>query len=274
MGHSFQPFGPSKGGGGGYLGTDPHTGLANNAVGQLWQGITGKRGPTAPQLPEGFQWLGPLLRQVAGGAVGNIDYGPSSAATAAGQLGSAGGAGLARGIDTGDVSGTFGNALGSLNEGMRTGYLQNLDQLDSLLRPGLNRSFDEGAAALREQAGLTGSLDSSGSAANIRDYRAQLENQLGTNISNLYGAELPASISARSGATALGAGLPGALQQGLYGPLAGQGLEGAQFPLQALGLTTGAVGGAPFYANQGSQGNGAVGAIGSAYAGKGKGKGA
>lgn len=253
--------------------TDPNTGQAETGVGQLWQGITGKSGPTAPRLPQGFEWMGPILQQVGQQAATQINYGPSNAAQSAGQLGTAGSAGLAAGINPFDVSGTFGSSLGSLREGMATGYLPDVSHLDALMRPGLDRSFAEGSAALREQNALTGNLAGSGAAQQITDYRAQLENQLGNNIAGIYGQAVPASIAARSGATQIGTGLPALLQQGLYGPMSSLGLQGQQFPLQALGSATGAVSGAPFHANQGSAGNGAIGQALGAYFSGGTGKG-
>lgn len=250
---------------------DPQTGEANTGVGRVWEGITGKHGATAPQLPQGFEWLGPTLQGVGQTAAGNINYDPSNAAQAAGTLGTLGSAGLAGGINPGAVGGTFGNALGSLNEGMQTGYLPDLNQLDAVLRPGLNRGFASGAADIREQNALTGNLSGSGASQQITDYRAQLENQLGSNIAGIYGNALPSSISARSGATQLGASLPALLQQGLYGPMSSLGLQGQQFPLQALGASTGAISGAPFSAQQGSGGNAGLGTALGSYLSKGSG---
>ena len=255
--------------GGGEFGTDPKTGNANNAVGQLWQGITGKHGATAPQLPQGFEWLGPVLQQVGTNAASNVNYGPATTAGQAGQIGSMGGGTLAAGIDPNAVSGTFGNALGSLNTGMNTGYLPSVDSIDAMLRPGVERSFQTGAADIREQNALTGNLSSTGTSQQIGDYGAQLNNQLNTNIAGILGNAVPASISARSGATQVGTSLPALLQQGLYGGLTGLGLQGEQFPLQALGASTGAVSGAPFSAQQGSAGNAGLGTALGAYLSKG-----
>lgn len=256
------------------LGTNPETGAAENAVGQLWQGITGKSGPTAPRLPQGFEWLGPVLKKVGTQAAGQIDYTNANAAQGAGLLGTAGSAGLASGINPGDVSNTFGSALANNQIGMQTGYLPDINQIDALLRPTLNRSFDQGAAAIREQNALTGNLSSTGASQQITDYRSQLENQLGSNVAGVYSNALPASIGARTAATNLGASLPGAIQQGVYGPIAEQGFMGEQFPLSALGTATGGASGAPFFARQGSSGNGAVGSILGAYLGKPSGTGA
>ena len=253
------------------LGTDPNTGQAQNSVGQLWQGITGKSGPTAPRLPQGFEWLGPVLKQVGTGAAGQINYGNTNAARDAGVVGTQGSLGIASGIDNGAVAGGFNNAVANNNVGMQTGYLPDVNQIDSLLRPTLNRSFDQGAAAIREQNALTGNLSSSGASQQVTDFRSQLENQLGSNVAGVYSNAIPASIAARTAATGLGAGLPGTLQGGLYSPITEQGFAGSQFPLTALGTATGSANSAPFYARQGSSGNGAVGSILGAYAGKGSG---
>lgn len=256
-----------SGGPGGFFGTNPETGSANNPVGQLWQGITGKRGPTAPQLPRGFEWLGSGLKDIFSGASQHLNYGTADALGQSGAIGALGSGALGAGIGghLGDVTGTFGNALGGINEGINTGYLPQVSQLDALLRPALERSFDAGSADIREQAALTGGLSSSGATDSIRDYRAQLENNLGNNIAGILGGAVPASISARSGASALGANLPGILQGNLFGSMAGQGLEGQSSIAQLLGLATGGAGSAPLYSRQGSEGNGAVGALGSAY---------
>jgi len=251
------------------LGTDPQTGDANNAVGQLWQGITGKHGPTAPRLPQGFEWLGPALQGVGEGAARNVNYGASDAAQAAGTLGTIGSAGLAAGINPGDATTTFGGALGNLNAGMRTGYLPDVSAIDALLRPGIDRSFQTGAADIREQNALTGNLSSTGASQQIGDYRAQLENALNSNVAGVLGGALPTAISSRAGAVNFGAALPGLLQGSLYGPLSSLGLQGQQFPLQALQTATGAVSGAPFSANQGSGGNAGLGTAAAAYLGKG-----
>ena len=137
--------------------------------------------------------------------------------------------------------------------------------VDSLLRPGLNRAFDEGAAGLREQSALTGNLSSSGATSQIGDYRAQLENALSGQTAGILGQAVPASMNIRAGSSALGAGLPGQLQGGLFGPLLEGGLAGQNWLTNLLGTATGGAGSAPLYASQGSGGNGAVGSLGSAY---------
>lgn len=248
---------------------DEETGQANTGVGRLWGGITGKHGPTAPRLPRGFEWLGPVLQQVGQTAAGNIDYGASNAAQTGGIIGTAQGTGLASGINTGDVASTFGQSLNQLNEGAATGYLPSLEGIDALLRPTLERSFDAGAADIREQNALTGNLSSSGTGQQIVDFRSQLENQLGSNVAGIYGAAIPGSIAARSGAVQLGTSLPALLQQGVFGNLSQLGLQGQQFPLQALQTSTGAVSGAPFSANQGSAGNAGFGTALGSYLSKG-----
>lgn len=260
----------------GSLGTDPETGGANNAIGQVWQGITGKRGPTAPQLPQGFGWLGPGLKDLFGGAQSHLNYGPADAAAGAGTIGAAGGAGLGAGVagQLGGVNSTFGNALGGINEGIATGYMPDVSFVDSLLRPGLNRAFDEGSAGIREQNALTGNLSSSGASAQIGDYRAQLENNLSGQTAGILGQAIPTSMNIRAGSSALGAGLPGQLQGGLFGPLLEGGLAGQNWLTNLLGTATGGASGAPLYATQGSGGNGAVGSIASAYLGKPKAAGA
>lgn len=251
------------------FGTNPNTGVANNPGGQLWQGITGKSGPTAPQLPQGFGWLAPVLQSVGQTAARNIGYGPSNAASAAGQLGTAGQAGIAGGLDVGGINDLFNSSIGGIGTGAATGFLPSTDAIDALLRPSLDRSFERGAAEIREQNALTGNLSSTGASQQIADYRGGLESTLDTNVANIYGSLLPQSMNIRSDLSKFGATLPGVVSGSVYGPLADQGLNAQQFPLQALGLATGAIGGAPFYARQGSTGNGAIPALISAYFGGG-----
>jgi hypothetical protein len=225
----------------------------------------GKTHPTQPHLPGGTEWMLPTLSNVGQQAAGNINYGPSNAAGAAGEIGSAAGGMNALGVagQQGGVNQAFGNALGSLNTGMSTGYLPDLNNLDALLRPGLDRSFSTGSAALRDQNSLTGNLSSSGASQQMTDYRAQLENNLNNNVASIYGQAIPTSMNIRAGSTGLAAGLPGQLQSSLYGPLTAQGLAGQQFPLQALGTATTGVATAPFYAQQGGKSSGLGGMLGS-----------
>jgi hypothetical protein len=251
----------SQGGDTSLFGHNTQTGNANNPVGQLWEGIFGKHGPTAPRLPQGFEWMGPLTQGVAQNAAGQIDYGASNAAQDSGTAASLGSLGLLGqvGSGTGPIGSTFGNSLSSLNEGMTTGYMPDLTAIDAILRPGLNRSFQSGAADLREQNALMGNLSSTGAGQQMTDFRSQLENGLNQNVASIYGNALPASMQARSGATSLAANLPGILQQTLLSSMSNLGLQGQQFPLQALQTATGALGGAPFSANQGSGGNAGIG---------------
>lgn len=217
-----------------------------------------KGGGQQPQLAPGFGWIPGMTQEIGRQGLNHLDFGPSDLAGAAGQLGTLGGASLAGGVDTGAVSDTFGRGLGGINEGISTGYLPDTANIEALLRPSVERSFDTGAADIREQSALTGNLSSSGATAQIGDYRAQLENALNQNIAGVYSNALPASMQIRAGQSQFGAGLPGQLQQNLFGSLAGQGLQAQQFPLAALATAFQGVGNAPIYAKQGGGGKGST----------------
>lgn len=254
---------------GGLGDVNPNTGEYSHGFERAWSGITGKHPPTAPRLPQGFGWLPGMLQNLSTQGMHNLDFGPSNAAGAAGMLGTAGQAGLAGGINLNDVLGTFGSSLGSVGEGAQTGFLPSVDSIDALLRPGLERSFERGSAALRDQNALTGNLTSSGASQQIADFRGGLEANLNNEVAGVLQQAIPQSMQIRSGLSQFGTSVPGLLSSSLYGPLASQGLQGQQFPLQAVGLASSALSGAPFFANQGSSGNGLVPAIASAYIGRG-----
>ena len=248
---------------------DPETGEQNSAIGKLWGGITGKRGPTAPRLPKGFEWMGPLAQALAGGALQNVDYTGANAAQQAGILGSGATAGATAGTFPGSLS-AFNAGLGGLGEGVATGFLPDLNQLDALLRPGVDRSFQSGAADIREQNALTGNLSSTGASQQIGDFRAQLENDLNRNVAGIYGSALPTAMNTRADLTRTGLQLPGFNTQSIYNPAAASGSQGMQNILGAIQTAMSGVSGAPFFANQGSSGNGSAGAIGSALVTGGK----
>ena len=243
---------------------NPSTGQYDHGFERAWSGFSGKSPPTQPQLPQGFKWLGPELKKLFGEAAGNLSFDPSNTAQAVGTQATNQAGGLAGKAATG-AGAAFGGGLGNLGEGLATGYMPNLDSIDALLRPGLDRSFERGSAAIREQNALTGNLSSSGASREIADYRGGLENNLNSNVANIYGQNIGQSMGIRSGLTQTALGLPGAVGSTLLNPLIGSGLQGQQFPAQLMGLSTGAIGGAPFFANQGSGGNGAVGSLLGAY---------
>lgn len=250
---------------------DPNTGQYSHGLERAWSGFSGKYPPTDPRLPQGFGWLGPYSKNLANGAGDALSYDPAKAAGQAGVIGSGAAGATAAGTLPGTL-GAFGAGLGGLGEGMNTGFLPDLAQIDAVLRPGLDRSFERGAAAIREQSALTGNLSSSGATQQISDYRGGLENALNQNVANIYGGALPAGMNIQSELTRQALGLPAQNAAAIYNPTAGQGIQGMEGILQAIQTAMSAVSGAPFYAKQGSSGNGALGAaLGGMFSGKGTG---
>lgn len=236
--------------------TDPETGNANSPIGRFFQGAFGKKGSTTGQLPAGLKWINDFSKNLATSAP--VNYAASGAAENAGVTGSNALGATASGTLPGTAA-AWNAGLGGLSEGLSTGFQPNLSQIDAILRPGVERSFASGAADIREQQNLTGGLTGSGSAQQIGDYRAQLENNLNNNVAGIYGASVPASIGARTQLTQTGLGLPGANAQSIYAPAAGQGLQGQDAILEAIRTAFGGIGAAPYSANQGSGGSGAGG---------------
>jgi hypothetical protein len=238
--------------------TDPETGNANSPIGRFFQGAFGKRGPTTAQLPAGLSWVNDFAGNLAQGAP--VNYNASTAAEGAGVAGS-----NALGMTaTGTMPGTaaaWNAGLGGLGQGLQTGFMPDLGQIDAILRPGLERSFASGAADIREQNALTGGLSSSGAGQQMVDYRTQLENSLNNQVSNIYGNALPTSINARAGLTNTALGLPGQNASQIYGPAAGLGIAGEDQVLNAIRTAFGAIGSSPYTGQQGSGGSGGGGAL-------------
>jgi hypothetical protein len=238
---------------------NPNTGEPNSAIGKAWSGLTGKRGPTEPRLPRGFEWMGDFSKQLAMGAP--LNYDASTAAQGAGVAG----ANALGATATGTLPGTgaaWNAGLGGLGQGISTGFLPNLEAIDAILRPGLERSFERGSAALRDQSALTGNLSSSGANRELSDFRGGLENSLNTSVAGVYGNALPTSMNIQSDLTKTGLGMPAMNAAGIYGPAAGQGLQGQQNVMQAIQTAMSAISGAPFSANQGTSGNSGAAAAG------------
>jgi hypothetical protein len=233
--------------------TNPETGDANSPIGRFFQGAFGKKGSTTGQLPAGLSWVNDFSKNLAGSAP--VDYNASTAAKNAGVAGSNALGNAAAGTEAG-TAGAWNAGLGGLGQGISTGFMPSVNELDALMRPSLERGFSTGAADIREQNALTGNLSSTGASQQIGDYRAQLENQLGNNIAGVIGGAVPASIGARTSLTQTGLGLPGANAQSIWAPAAGQGLQGQDAVLEAIRTAFGAIGASPYTASQGSGGSG------------------
>lgn len=238
--------------------SNPDTGDANSPIGRFFQGAFGKHGSTTAQLPQNLQWINGFTQNLAQGAP--VDYSAPNAAQAAGTAGS-NAAGL---TSYGTLPGTasaWNTGLTGLGEGVATGFQPSMDSIDAVLRPGVERSFQTGAADIREQNALTGNLSSTGASQQIGDYRAQLENNLNNSIASIYGGTLPSSIDARTQLTQTGLQLPGYNTSNIYTPTSNTGLAGYQGILDAIRTAFGGISAAPYSANQGSGGNGAGSAL-------------
>lgn len=232
---------------------DPQTGQYRSWDERIWSGATGKYPPSEPRLPRGFDWLPGLLSGVAGTGAMNLNYGDlgstrgGSAAerligsTSPESIGQAG----QRGIDI----------LGNVGSAGNVASIQ--DQLTQAMLPGLSRAFERGSAQLREQNALTGNLSGSGVQRELSDFYGGLESDTANRIAGL----VPSILGSQAQAGSTLAGLPVNYGTGLYLPGAQSSLNFRQLPFQGLGLATSAIGGAPFFANQGSSGNGAAGGL-------------
>lgn len=238
---------------------DPETGNANSPIGRFFQGAFGKHGSTTGQLPKALQWVNPFAQGLAQSAP--VNYNASTGAEQAGVAGSNALANTATGTQAGTAA-AWNAGLGGLGEGLATGFMPDLAQIDAVLRPGLNRSFATGAADIREQNALTGNLSSSGASQQIGDYRAQLENNLNNQVGSYYGNAIPATIGARTNLTNTALGLPAANAQGIYNPASGLGIAGEDQILNAIRTAFGAIQSSPYSANQGSGGSGGGQALG------------
>lgn len=224
--------------------------IATSLVGGMMGGKGGRRNPS-PQLPAGLESLLNIFSQTAGRGLENLDF--SGFTPGAGYQADVGQQALLSSLmpQLGGVGSAFGQGLTGLTEGAATGYLPNFTgQIESYLRPGLERSFERGAAGLREQGAFTGTLSGSNMLEQLSNLRGGLEAGLGENMANIYGGALPAAISARSAAVGQSLGLPGQMLGALEGPI-GQTLQGSQFqqafPLQAIQGAAGGISGLPFY---------------------------
>lgn len=235
--------------------------IFGSGLDNTWARFTGKYAPTAPQLPAGFEWMGPMFQQLASAGAGSI---PGLAGL--GNQGISGMSGLMGSINP-TVGGLgFLGGAGNALEGASTGFLPDImSAVQGQLMPGIDRQFERGAAGIRENAALTGNLSSTGALREINDYRSGLDAAALDKIAGIYGSAVPAAIGARGGMSSLLTSLPNQLAS-LFGPMSG-------LPLQLMTAASGGVSGAPFYANQGSSGNGALGAAAGSYLGGKGGKG-
>src|SRR3972149_2090649 len=132
--------------------------IATSLVGGMMGGKGGRRNPS-PQLPAGLESLLNIFSQTAGRGLENLDF--SGFTPGAGYQADVGQQALLRSLmpQLGGVGSAFGQGVTGLTEGAATGYLPNFTgQIESYLRPGLERSFERGAAGLREQGAFTGTL--------------------------------------------------------------------------------------------------------------------
>lgn len=237
--------------------SNPETGDANSPIGRFFQGAFGKHGATTGQLPEQLKWINGFAQNLAQGAP--VDYRASTAAENAGVAGSGAMQRASTGTEAGSAA-AWNAGLGGLGEGIATGFMPDVSQIDALLRPGVERSFASGAADLREQNALMGNLSSSGAGQQMVDYRTQLENNLNNATAGIVGQAMPTSMNIRSGMTQTGLALPGANAQSIWGPSMAGGLQGQQSVLDAINAAFGAIGASPYSAQQGSGGSGGGGA--------------
>ena len=221
-----------------------------SVVGGLLAGKGGRRNQ-GPQLPAGMESLLNIFSQTAGRGFENLDF--EGWTPGGGYPAAAGQEAMLNALmpQLEGVSGAFGQGLTGLSEGAATGYLPNFTgQIESYLRPGLERSFERGAAGLREQSALSGTLSGSNMLGQLSDLRGGLEASLGENMAQIYGGALPAAISARSAAIGQSLGLPGQMLSALGEPI-GQTLQASQFqqafPLQAIQGAASGASGLPFY---------------------------
>lgn len=229
--------------------------IASVASGAM-SGKGGKGGGPA-KLPGGMQGLlGPLS-----GLAGQLDGGAFGGALS-GDPGSSGATAMDALVKqlAGGGNEAFNTGVSNLQTGANTGYLPDvMGAMESYMMPGLERAFNRGAASLREQGALTGNYDSSGQLRDIMDFRQGLEADFGNQVASVYGSAVPAAIGQRGASSQALAGLPGMLQQGVFGPAASHALSSSQFdrsqPLAALGALTSGAGQLPFY-SQGGKGGG------------------
>ena len=239
---------------------DPETGNANSPIGRFFQGAFGKHGSTTAQLPAELKWINQFAQGLAQSGAQNVNYDASNAATQAGVAGSNALTSASTGVGPGTAA-AWNTGVTNLQEGANTGFMPGLSYIDSLLRPGLERGFQTGAADIREQNALTGNLSSSGTSQQMTDYRAQLENALSANTANVASSALPASMNIRSGMTNTAIGLPGYQAQSLWSPSMQGGLSGQDAALKAIQAAFSSIGASPYSANQGSGGNSGAGSM-------------
>jgi hypothetical protein len=150
----------------------------------------------------------------------------------------------------GALPGIFQGGMQNMQQQAATGFLPDFTkQIEGYMRPQMERSFDQGAASLREQAALTGGLSGSGLQFQMGQMRGQLESGLMEQMANIFGGALPAAISARAGATEQMFGLPMQMLQ-LGGAAFGAPFQNQQYrttPWGAMGQ--GLMGIAPSLAN-------------------------
>lgn len=120
----------------------------------------------------------------------------------------------------------------ALKQGADNGWLNDiLGQYESQRAPGIERQYQTGAQDVLSGFSQTGNLTSSGAGQGLVNYRSALDTQFGNELASVFSSAVPSSIGARLGSA-----------QGLLGE--GQRQQG--LPLQALGLATSAISGAPY----------------------------
>ena len=240
--------------------SDPNTGDANSPIGRFFQGAFGKHGSTTAKLPPELQWINQFTQGLAGQGASNLSMDPSNAAQSAGTAGATALGNAATGTEAGTAA-AWNAGLGGLGQGLSTGFMPDVNSIDALLRPSLERSFQTGAADLREQNALTGNLSSSGTNQQMTDFRAQLENALSGQEAGILGQAMPASMNIRSGLTQTALGLPGANAQSIWSPATSAGMSGQDAMMKLIATAFGGISAAPYTSSQGSGGSGGAGAL-------------
>lgn len=191
------------------------------------------------EILAGFEFIAPFLRnfsQTITPQFGDIFAGETEGAQNA--LGT-----------FGQLLSQFGGAtpgtLDSFREGQQTGFAPDvIEGLEAALLPALERSKARTEAGIRESAGLTGVLRSTGTNANVADAFQGLESGVLATLgqagaqSELQGQQIRGQLANPN--------ILAAALTPLIAPILQSSQFGQQLPLQALGALSGGVGAVPF----------------------------
>jgi hypothetical protein len=148
------------------------------------------------------------------------------------------GQGISRGFP-----GTLGQSFDTFNQGLRGELAPNiLNDVETRLRPGLNRAFDQGEASIFGSAARAGTTRSSGTIQDVSTFRTDLENNLQNTLGGIESSLAPIELQQRFQGAGQGLSvLPGAFQNFMNSPI-DRALQESQFARSLPGQTTGAVG--------------------------------